>query len=104
MTVAAIEHIIIDDKGVPRIAGSRIRVSQIAAEYEQHGRDAEAVWRDHDHLSRAKIYAALAYYFDHVDAIQAELNELDAAHDAAVEAQKSAPRVQAILAKLKAHP
>ncbi len=102
MTIAAIEHVVIDDNGVPRIAGSRIRVSQIAAEYEQHGRDAEAVWKNHDHLSRAQIFAALAYYFDHVDAIRAELDASDAAHDAVVEAQKSDPRAQAILAKLKA--
>jgi uncharacterized protein (DUF433 family) len=77
MTVASIDHIVLDDKGVARIAGSRIRVSQIAAEHLKWAWSAEAIHRQHDHLSLSKIYAALAYFYDHRSEIERELEEED---------------------------
>lgn len=77
MTVAAIEHIVIDDKGVARIAGSRIRVSQIAAEHVKWAWSAEAIHKQHDHLPISKIYAALAYFYDNREQIEREWDAND---------------------------
>lgn len=67
--------------GRPRIAGRRIAVQQVALWHERIGRSAEEIAAEHD-LSLADVYAALAYYHDHREA----LDEALAADEAFVDA------------------
>ena len=60
--------------GKPRIAGHRITVQNIAIWHERLGRSAEEIAADYD-LELADIYAALAYYFDHKDEVDASIRE-----------------------------
>ena len=62
--------------GKPRIAGSRIRVSQIVLLTEQ-GQSPDAIVAAYPHLSLAGVYAALAFYHDNRDAIDEEIREAD---------------------------
>ena len=56
----------------------RIRVAQIAADHFGNGWSAEEIVRQYPHLTPAEVHAALGYYFDHRDEIDAELSaELD---------------------------
>jgi len=63
----------------PMIAGTRIRVQDIASDYERHGMTAEEIAREFPHLSLAQVHAALSFYFDHRDEIWNALKE-DAAY------------------------
>jgi uncharacterized protein (DUF433 family) len=60
--------------GRPRIAGSRVRVSDIAAQRYFHGFTPEEIAGEHVYpwVSLADVYAALAYYCDHKDEIDRE--------------------------------
>lgn len=59
--------------GKPRIAGSRIQVKHVAIMHERQGMSAEAIVSEHPHLTLAGVYAALAYYHDHREEINAEI-------------------------------
>jgi uncharacterized protein (DUF433 family) len=73
MAFAAIEHIEVDENGVARIAGSRIKVRFIAVERTHQGLTPEEIQAAHSHLSLAQVYAALAYYYDHKEQIDADI-------------------------------
>ena len=51
----------------------RVRVAQIVADHLGYGWSAEEIVRQHSHLHPAEVHAALAYYFDHREEIDAEL-------------------------------
>ncbi|HEY7116493.1 MAG TPA: DUF433 domain-containing protein [Tepidisphaeraceae bacterium] len=73
MTVATIPHVVIDEKGIARVAGSRIRVIDLAMERTGWGMSPEQIHESHPHLTLAQIYAALAYYFDHKAELDAKI-------------------------------
>ena len=61
----------------------RIRVSQIVADHVGNGWSAEEIIRQYPHLTPAEVHAALGYYFDHREKIDAELSgEMDALDEA----------------------
>lgn len=66
---------------------SRVRVAQIVMDYLAYGWSPDEMCRQHPYLLPSEAHSAMAYYFDHqqeIDAeIQAELDETDAAHAAA---------------------
>jgi uncharacterized protein (DUF433 family) len=64
--------------GLPRIEGTRITVNVIVREVVRLRRTAEEVLMAHPHLTLAQIYAALAYYFDNRDQVEASLREAEA--------------------------
>jgi uncharacterized protein (DUF433 family) len=53
----------------------RIRISQIVADYLAHGWSPEEMCRQHPYLTLAEAHTAMAYYFDHQDEIDKELQE-----------------------------
>lgn len=59
--------------GKPRIAGSRIQVEHLAVMHERQGMSPEDIVAEFPHLTLADVYAALAYYHDHREAINAEI-------------------------------
>jgi len=61
--------------GKPRIAGSRIRVQDVAVWHEYLGLSPDEIVAEHPGLSLGGVHAALAYYYDHRDAIQRDLRE-----------------------------
>ena len=63
--------------GSPRIAGTRIRVSQIVLLTEA-GRSPDEIVAAYPHLSLADVYAGLAFYHDNREAIDREIREADA--------------------------
>ena len=56
--------------GQPRIAGHRITVRQIVVWHDRLGRSADEIASSYG-LSIADVYAALAYYFNHREEIDA---------------------------------
>lgn len=90
---------IVKDSGEPaRLERHRrTRVAMIVADYLWRGWSAEEVVRQYSYLSLAEVHSALAYYFDHTDAIDAELAD----EYREVEGWRAAHPVSAFLARLK---
>jgi uncharacterized protein (DUF433 family) len=65
--------------GVPRIAGHRVRVSDVAIWHERLKWDAETIVTEIG-LTLPEIYAALSFYFDHRDEIDQQIASDDAYH------------------------
>lgn len=59
--------------GKPRIAGTRIRVMDIVVWHEKLGMSPDEIVSQYPSLTLADVYAALAYYFDHREEIEAEI-------------------------------
>ena len=78
MHATARSHIVIDDKGVARIEGTRMKVIHIAGEKRYHGTSPETMKEYWPDLSLAEIHAALAYYYDHQAEMDAEMDRIDA--------------------------
>ena len=60
--------------GKPRIAGHRITVQNVVIWHERMSKSADEIATEYG-LSLADVYAALAYYFDHREAIDASIRE-----------------------------
>ena len=60
--------------GKPRIANRRITVEDIAIWHERLGLSADQIAAEYD-LGLAEIYAALAYYFAHREAVETSIRE-----------------------------
>jgi uncharacterized protein (DUF433 family) len=60
--------------GKPRIAGTRICVSDVVIWTEQ-GRSPYEIVADFPHLTLADVYAALAYYHDHQVEIDRQIKD-----------------------------
>lgn len=60
--------------GKPRIAGHRITVHDIAVWHERLGMSADEIANEYD-LTLADVYAGLAYYFDHREEMDGEIDK-----------------------------
>jgi uncharacterized protein (DUF433 family) len=58
--------------GKPRVAGSRITVQNVAVWHEYLGKTADEICAEHD-ITLADVHAALTYYFDHRQEIDAAI-------------------------------
>ena len=58
--------------GSPHIAGHRIRVMDIVLWHEKRGFSPDQIVDLFPGISLADVYAALVYYFDHAEEIEAE--------------------------------
>lgn len=59
-------------QGRARIKGSRIRVMDLIARWKLDGATPDQLADEFTWIPRAAVYAAFAYYFDHMDEIEAE--------------------------------
>jgi uncharacterized protein (DUF433 family) len=57
----------------PRIAGTRIRVKDVVIWHDRQGLSPPEIVSKWPHLTLASIYAALAYYHDHREEVNAEI-------------------------------
>jgi uncharacterized protein (DUF433 family) len=73
MANVSCEHIVLDDNGIARIAGSRIKVNQLVLCKLLNGWGPEEIKTQYPHLSLAEIHAAFAYYYDHQTEIETEI-------------------------------
>ena len=99
MSQAPVQHIEIDAKGIARIAGRRSRVSQIVVDH-QHLTPEEIV-ATYPHLTLADVHAALAYYYDHQEQIDAEIREGERLYEEGLARQKRDPKFQSFLEEIK---
>ena len=61
--------------GKPRIAGHRIKVQDVVIWHEKLGLTPDEIVSHHAGITLADVYAALAYYYDHLDSIRQQIRE-----------------------------
>jgi uncharacterized protein (DUF433 family) len=98
-TILPIEIIVSNPKirrGRPLIAGTAMTVQDIAIDTLHRGYSIDDLITYYPHLNRAQIHAALAYYYAHKPAIDAEI-EADAAEYDRAKAEADAKRHTSVL-------
>jgi uncharacterized protein (DUF433 family) len=92
------EHICLNDSGVPIITGMTMKVVELVLEYLASGLSPEEIHLQHPYLSMAQVHSALAYYWDHKDELD---NDIDARLKAADAIRVSTP-ISPFLERLRA--
>lgn len=67
------EHIFLNDEHIPMIAGTKMKVVELVLDSKAYGWSPEELHFQHPHLTMGQIYSALAYYWDHQDKIDADI-------------------------------
>ena len=69
------EHVVLDEKDVPIVAGTNMKVIELVLEKTAYGWSPEELHFQHPYLSLGQIYSALAYYWDHKEALDRDIEE-----------------------------
>src|SRR5437016_9008017 len=73
MPAVTVTHIRLDENGVAWVGDTNIKVIEVAIDKIAHGSSPEEMHFQYPHLSLAQIHAALAHYYDHQAAYDAEI-------------------------------
>src|SRR5438477_11979620 len=72
--VAVLNSLIeIDEKGIPWISGANTKVVEVVLDKMAHNSSPEEMHEQYPHLSLAQIHAALSYYYEHRDEVDADI-------------------------------
>ena len=69
------EHIVLNDAGAPILAGTTMKVIEMAVEKTAFGWSPEELQFQHPSLTLGQIYSALAYYWDHREEMEKEIEQ-----------------------------
>ncbi|HEX8681788.1 MAG TPA: DUF433 domain-containing protein [Ardenticatenaceae bacterium] len=67
------EHIILNDKGVPVIAGTTMKVIELVLAHQAYSMGPDELHDSFPYLSMGQIYSALAYYWDHKEELDEDI-------------------------------
>lgn len=79
MTITATEYkyIELDNKGVPIIAGTTMKVVELVEAQMAYGWSPEELHLNHRYLTMSQILSALAYYWDNKEELDAQIKARD---------------------------
>ncbi len=69
------EHIVLNDSRVPLIAGTTMKVTELVLAQAAYGWSAEELHIQFPHLTLGQIYSALAYYWDHREELDKDIEK-----------------------------
>lgn len=72
-TYTRYEHVVLDENGTPVIEGTNIKIIEIVLDKLAYGWSAEEIHLQHPNLTLGQIHSALAYYWDHKDALDQDI-------------------------------
>jgi uncharacterized protein (DUF433 family) len=72
-TVTEYKHIVLNEQNVPTIIGTTMKVGELVTSAKAYGWTPDQLLDNYPHLSLSKIHSALAYYWDHQAAIDADI-------------------------------
>jgi uncharacterized protein (DUF433 family) len=82
LTNTLYKHIVVNDAGIPLIQGTRMKVVELVLDHKAYGWSPKELQANHPYLTLSQIYSALAYYWDHQEKIdqdiQRRLQRIDA--------------------------
>jgi uncharacterized protein (DUF433 family) len=67
------EHVVLNQEGVPLISGTTMKVVELVSAHLAHGWSAEELHFQFPYLALGQIYSALAYYWDHREDFDREI-------------------------------
>ncbi len=67
------EHIALDDQNVPMIGGTSMKVVELVLDAKAYGWSPEELHFQHPELAMGQIHSALAYYWDHQNEIDRDI-------------------------------
>lgn len=73
ITATGYEHITLDETGVAYVNHTRHKLVDLIASQKAHGYSPEELYFQFPHLSLGAIHSALAYYWDHAEALDQEI-------------------------------
>lgn len=69
------KHIALDERSVPLIAGTTMKVIELVTGQIAHGWSPEELQFQHPYLTMSQIHSALAYYWDHKQKLDADIKQ-----------------------------
>lgn len=93
-----VPHIAFDERGRAIVEGTTIKVKQLVLNMLGSGSGPEQLACD-AHLSLAQVHAALLYYYEHKEQIDAEIERDQAIVDAILDRQPPGPTRSELLAR-----
>lgn len=81
----------LDDRNVPIIAGTTMKVTELVSEHLAYGWSPEELKYQHSYLSLGQIYSALAYYWNHQEEVEQEIERQSRAVEALRRASSNSP-------------
>ena len=75
MATLAYAHITLSPEGVPYIVGTQTKVEEVVLDHLAYRWDADEIQRQHPNLTLAQIHSALAYYYDHQEALDRAIDQ-----------------------------
>jgi uncharacterized protein (DUF433 family) len=67
------EHVALDENNVPIIAGTNMKVIELVLERTAYGWSPDELHFQHPYLTMGQIHSALAYYWDHVEELDRDI-------------------------------
>lgn len=74
-TTTEYKYIELDDRNVPIIAGTTMKVIELVTGQIAYGWSPEELHFQHPYLTMSQIYSALAYYWDHKEELDADIQQ-----------------------------
>jgi len=94
------EYVVLNEKDVPVIAGTNMKVIELVLEKMAYGWSPEELHFQHPYLTLGQIYSALAYYWDHQEELDRDIERRLQFVDQVQRAMGPSP----LLARLRATP
>jgi uncharacterized protein (DUF433 family) len=69
------EHVVLDENNVPTIAGTTMKVVELVLDHTAYGWSPEELQFQHPYLTLGQIYSAMAYYWDHQDELDDDIEK-----------------------------
>ena len=67
------EQVVLDQRGVPLIAGTTMKVVELVMAQKANGWSPEELHFQHPYLSMSQIHSALAYYWEHKENLDSDM-------------------------------
>lgn len=75
MPVVSLDYVEMDERGIAKLIGSRIKVMHLVMAQRAEGYSAEQLIEQYPHLEPAAVYAALAYYHANKTRVDQQIEE-----------------------------
>jgi uncharacterized protein (DUF433 family) len=92
------EHVVLNEANVPIISGTKMKVVELVLEKMAYGWSPEELHFQHPYLTLGQIHSALAYYWDHQEELERDIERRLELVDQIQQAMEPPP----LLARLKA--
>lgn len=93
------QHIILNEEKVPIVTGTKMKVIELILDKIAYGWSPDELQYQHPHLTLGQIYSALAYYADHQEELDQEIEQQLKQVDQMRKATKPTPLVVRLKAK-----